>query len=207
MTTKAWWTSFSSCAMAASTVDACHVCVLFSNLVKWVRAIVLLAGGASAACVWDLVLCAGAIVWNLVLCFLVLCLRFVFVDCSTLGTDGVDNWGTWEFVCVLDLVCRVFLLVYRGTLDLAGAHIVGVVFVATDFVCCNARSVIWISWIISSDPLILTKFLIALVQSAISAIALSACVMVGRVRFLWLKCIVSMKRSLLVDFMWHLCVR
>ena len=48
--------------------------------------------------------------------------------------------------------------------------------------------------------------LIALAQSDISAITLSACVMVGRVRFLWIKCIVYVKRSLLVDFMLHLCV-
>ena len=48
---------------------------------------------------------------------------------------------------------------------------------------------------------------IALEQSTISAITLSACVMVGWVRFLWLKCIVSVKRSLLVDFMWNLCVQ
>ena len=27
MTAKAWWTSFSSCAMAASTVAACPVCI------------------------------------------------------------------------------------------------------------------------------------------------------------------------------------
>ena len=44
-------------------------------------------------------------------------------------------------------------------------------------------------------------------QSTISAINLSTCVMVGRVIFLWLKCTVSVNRSLLAVFMFHLCVR
>ena len=69
MTAKAWWTSFSSWAIVASTVDSCPVFVLFSNIVNWVCDIVLIDGGASAVCVRDLVLCAGAVVWNLVLCF------------------------------------------------------------------------------------------------------------------------------------------
>ena len=32
MTAKAWWTSFSRCNMAASTIDACPVCVFFPIL-------------------------------------------------------------------------------------------------------------------------------------------------------------------------------
>ena len=192
--------------MVVSTVDACPVCVLFCNLVNWVRAIVLLAGGASAACVHNLVLRAGAVVWNLVLSSLVLCLRFVFVDCYTLGTDGVDNLGTWGFGFVIDLVCCVLLLVYSVTLKLAGAYVVVVGVVAIDIFCCNARSIIWISCCISLALLLFTKFFIDLAQSAIAAITLSACVMVGQVRLFWLKCIVSVKRLFLVDFMWHLCV-
>ena len=47
-------------------------------------------------------------------------------------------------------------------------------------------------------------FYIALAQSAIAAITLSACVMVGQLSFLWLEFIVSVKRLLLVEFMWHL---
>ena len=192
--------------MFASTGHDCPVCVLFSILVNWVRALVLLSGGALAACVQDLVVCAGAVVWNLVVCFVVLCLRF-FVDFSTLGTDGVGNWGTWWFGCVIDLVCRVLLLVYSGTLDHSGAHTVVVGVVAIDVLFCKARSVIWISWRIYPDPLLLPKSFIALAQSTIAAITMSECVMVGWVRFLWLKCIVSVKRSLLVDFMWYRCVR
>ena len=56
-------------------------------------------------------------------------------------------------------------------------------------------------------PLPIPRFFIALAQSSIADITLSACVMVGRVRFLWLKWMVYVKRSLLVDFMWHICVR
>ena len=48
--------------------------------------------------------------------------------------------------------------------------------------------------------------LMALVQSVMVCITLSACVMVGRMMFLHLKLIVSETHSLLVDFMWHLCV-
>ena len=48
--------------MAASTVDACPICVLFSNFVYLVRALVLLVGGALAAYVRNLVLCACDVV-------------------------------------------------------------------------------------------------------------------------------------------------
>ena len=207
MTAKYWWMLFSIFAMVVSTVDACPFCVLFFNLANWVRDLVLLAGGVSAPCVQDIVLCAGAVVWNVVLCFFVLCLRFVFVNFSTLGTDGVDNGGNWRFGCVIDLVCRVLLLTYSVTLELSGLHVVVVGVVAIDIFCCNARSIIWISCCISLALLLFTKFFIDLAQSAIAAITLSACVMVGQVRLFWLKCIVSVKRLLLVDFMWHLCVR
>ena len=40
----------------------------------------------------------------------------------------------------------------------------------------------------------IAQVFIALAQSGISAITLSACVMVGLVIFMWLKCIVSVKR-------------
>ena len=63
------------------------------------------------------------------------------------------------------------------------------------------------SCFISLDPFPLPKLLMDLAQSDISDITLSACVMVGRVSFLWLKCIVSMNFLLLVVFMWHLCVK
>ena len=52
-------------------------------------------------------------------------------------------------------------------------------------------------------PLIPSMFLMALAQSAIAAITLAACVVVGHVIFLWLDCTVSMNRSLLLDLMWH----
>ena len=206
MTTKAWWASVSSCAMVSSTVDACPVCVLFSNFVKWVRSLVRLAGGASAACVWDLVLCAGAVVWNLVLCFLVLCLQFVFVDCSALETDGVDNWGTWVFGCVVYLVCRVLFLVCSGTPELAGAHVVVVGVVAIDvFVATRAL------WSESDGTFLRIRcyFPIFYCFGAVLYFChhfFSMCDG-GSGEFLWLNCIVYVKRSLLVDLIWHLCVR
>ena len=60
---------------------------------------------------------------------------------------------------------------------------------------------------ISSDPSFLPMFLIDLVQSAMEAIILSAWVMVGFVIFWWLNWAVSVKLSLLVVLMWHICVR
>ena len=56
-------------------------------------AIALLVVGVSDDCVRDIVLRASAVVRTVVLCVFVLCLSFVFVDCTTLGTDGVDNGG------------------------------------------------------------------------------------------------------------------
>ena len=56
-------------------------------------------------------------------------------------------------------------------------------------------------------PLPLTKFLMALAHSDIADIALSTCVIVGRVMLLWLKCTLSVNLSLLVVFMCHQCVR
>ena len=98
------------------------------------RFLVLLAGGVLAACVQDLVLCAGDDVLNLALCLFVLCLCLAFAGCSTLGTEGVENVGNWVFGCVVDLICRVLLmLVYSGTLELAGLHVVVVGVVAVDF--------------------------------------------------------------------------
>ena len=129
-----------------------------SNIVNWVHSLVLIAG--PVACVCDLVLCAGAVVWNLVLRFLVQCLWFVFVDWSTLRNDGVDNWGTWGFGGVIDLICRVLLLVYSGTLELAGAPVVVVGAVELDVLICNTHSVIWISCHIYLPPLLLPKFLL-----------------------------------------------
>ena len=190
--------------MAASTVDACPICVLFLMFVNWVRALVLLA--SPVAYVRDLVLCAGAVVWNLFLCFLVRCLYFVFVDWSTLRNNGVDIWGTWGVGGVIDLVCCVSLLVYSRTLELSGAPVVVVFDFSLYVLFCTARSVILISCCISLPMLLLPKLFIALAQSTIVAINLSACGMVGRVSFLWLKCMVSVKCFLLVDFMWHLCV-
>ena len=55
------------------------------------RALVLITG--MVAFVRDLVLCAGVDLCNSVLCFLFRCLCFVFVESSTLGSNGVDNWG------------------------------------------------------------------------------------------------------------------
>ena len=90
MTSKDWWKSFSSCDMVVSTFDACPLCFLFFVLVNRVRALVLLSGGVSVFCVRDCVLCAGAVVFIVGLCLFYIYLCLVIVDCSTLGTDGVD---------------------------------------------------------------------------------------------------------------------
>ena len=143
MTTKACWKSFSSCAMVVSTFYAWPLCVLFSILVNLLRALVLLAGGVAAICVRDIVLCAGAVVLNVYLCRLFMCLRLTFVDYSTLGTDGVDIVVNWVFGCVIDLVWRVLLLlVYSGTLEIVGSHVVVAGVAAIDVLCSIARSVI-----------------------------------------------------------------
>ena len=98
-------------------------------------------------------------------------------------------------------------LVYSGILELSGAPVAVVFAVALDVLFFIALSVILIRCHISLPLFLLPKFLIALAQSAIAAINFSACVMVGWVSFLWLKWMASVKRYLLVNFKWHLCVR
>ena len=93
MTAKDWWTSFSSCAMVVSTFDDCPLCFLFSILVNCVCTIVLIAGDVSVFCVQDLVLFASSVVFVIGLCLFFLCLCLDIVDCSTLGTAGVDIVG------------------------------------------------------------------------------------------------------------------
>ena len=107
----------------------------------------------------------------------------------------------------MDIVCCVLLLLYSGALELAGTPVVIGVDVALDVLLCITRYVFLISCRIFCPPLPLPKFFIDLAQSAIAAITLSACVMVGWVSFLSLKFMVSVKNYLLVDFMWHLFVR
>ena len=99
------------------------------------------------------------------------------------------------------------LLLFSGTLALSGLYVVAVGVVAIYVLWWIVLSVSQTSCLISLDPLPLPKFLIDLAQYDISAITLSACVMVGRVSFLWLKCTVSVNRLFLVVFMWHICVR
>ena len=99
------------------------------------------------------------------------------------------------------------LLVYSGTLELYGAVVAVVGTVPLDFLFCNSRSVILISCRIYLPHFLLPDLFIALEQSAIAAITLSACMMVGQMSILWLKCMVSMQRFLKVYFMWHICVR
>ena len=98
-------------------------------------------------------------------------------------------------------------MLFSGTLKIAGSDAVVLVVSAIDGLWWIDLSVIRKSCFILLETLPLPKFLMALAQSAIAAITLSACVMVGRVIFLWLKCTVSVNRSLLVVFMWHRCVR
>ena len=91
----------------------------------------------------DLLLCAGDVVLLVGLCLLVMCLRLAIVDCSTLGTDGVDIVGNWGFGCVIDLAWRVLLLlVYSCTLKLSGLRVVVAGVAAIDVLCFIARSVI-----------------------------------------------------------------
>ena len=94
------------------------------------------------------------------------------------------------------------LLVYSVTLEISGAPVV----VVFDVLFCIALSVILINCRISSPPLPFPKFLIALAQSAVVDITLSSCVTLGWVSYFWLKVMVSVKCSLLVNFMWHICV-
>ena len=98
------------------------------------------------------------------------------------------------------------MLLFSGTHELSGSHSVVVSVSAIYGLWCIAFSVIRKIYLISSYPLPLPKFFMALAQSAISGIALSAYVMVVCVSSLWLKCTVSVNRSFLVVFMWHLCV-
>ena len=129
-------------------------------------------------------------------------------DCSTLRTTGVNTFEKNWVACVNDLVWRgSLLLLFSGTLktDWADAFVVGVA--AMDEFCCIASLVNLKGCCILSEPFPVPKFLMALAQSTISAITLSACVVVGRVIFLWLDCTVSVKRSLLVALIWHQCVR
>ena len=208
MTAIAWWTSFSNWVMFVSTFDARPVRFLFVIIYIRVCALVLLDGGVSALCVLDLFLCAGALVLIVGLClfFLILCLATVY--CSTLRTTCVYIFDEFFLDCVIELVCReLLLLLFSGTLKLSGLLYVVVGFAAIDSLWWISFSVIRTSCFIFSDPLPLPKFLMALAQSDIPAITLSACVMVGRISFLWLKCTLSMNHSLLVVFMWHLCVR
>ena len=57
------------------------------------HALVLLTGGVLVACVRDLVLCTGSVVFIVGLCLFFLFLCLDIVDCSTLGTAGVDIVG------------------------------------------------------------------------------------------------------------------
>ena len=54
----------------------------------------------------------------------------------------MDNWGILEIFSVMDLVCRVSLLVCSGTLELAGTPVVIGFDFALDILLCIARSVI-----------------------------------------------------------------
>ena len=138
--------------------------------------------------------------------FMFLCLAAV--DCSILGTIGVDIVDNCWVGCVIDIVwCKLLFLMFSGTLDISVSNVVVVGVAAIDVLWWIERSVIWIICLISSDMLPLPKFLIALAQYSISVITLSACVMVGWVIFLCIKCTVSVNCLLLVNFMWHLCVR
>ena len=70
-----------------------------------------------------------------------LCLRLTFVDCSTLVTDGVDIVGNWGLGCIIDIGWRaLLLLVYIGTLELAGTPVFIGVTVALDFLPFIVRS-------------------------------------------------------------------
>ena len=69
--------------------------------------------------------------------------------------------------------------------------------------CWTALSVSYSSCCISLAPLLSPMFLIALAQSVMAAMILSAWFMVGFVMRLWLNCAVLVRRSVFVVFMWH----
>ena len=147
MTANACWTSFSNFAMVVSNFYACPCCFLFSNLVNRVRALVLLDGCVSVFCVKDLVLCAGAVVLIIGICFFFLFLCLAIVDCSALGTAGMDIVGNCLVVCVIDIVWRVLLLLlFSGTLNIFGSNVFVVGVSAIYVLWWIARSVILIEY-------------------------------------------------------------
>ena len=93
MGANSWWASFFNCDMVVSTLDACPFFLLFSIIVTRVRVLVLLADGVSAFWVRDLVLFSGDVVFIIGVCLFFLCLCLAIVDCSSLGTSGVDIVG------------------------------------------------------------------------------------------------------------------
>ena len=88
-------------------------------------------------------LCASTAVLIVCLCLFFLFLCLVIVDCSTLGTAGMDIVGICLVGFFIDLVWHVLLLlILRGTLYLAGSRVVVVGVYAIDVLWCIARSMI-----------------------------------------------------------------
>ena len=104
ITSNDWWKLFFNWAIVVSTFDACTFCFLFAIIVICVRDIVLLYGGVLDFCVLVLVLCAGAVVFIIGLCLFFLFLCLATVECSTLGTTGVDIVDNCWVGCVIDIV-------------------------------------------------------------------------------------------------------
>ena len=124
------------------------------------------------------------------------------VDCSTLRTTDVDTVKNCWVGYVIAILWRELLFVlFSASLKIAGSGAVVVGVAAMNGFCCISLSVIRTSCCILSKLLPLPKFLMDLTRSDISAIILSACVMVGHliycgwsVLYLWIAC-----------FWWFLC--
>ena len=135
---------------------------------------------------------------------------------STLGDAAVGTLGT---CCVGALVDRVIrwlgsgdswhgsFTVVAGRTSLYVCSAGRSNFLATSAFVVIAFSVRRYNCFISSALFSLPVALIVFAHSAIAAIILSACVIVGLVIFLWLKCAVSVSRSLRVSLTWHKWVR
>ena len=127
---------------------------------------------------------------------------------STLGDDAIGTLGTCCVGVLIDRVTRWLgsgasyhgsVIVAAGRTSLRVCSAGRVNFLATSAFVAIAFLVRRCNYSISSAPFSLPIALIAFAHSAIAAIILSACVTVGLVIFLWLKCAVSVRRSLRVS--------
>ena len=144
------------------------------------------------------------------------CFTFLLPACSmaatffsALGDDAVGTLGTCCVGAFIERVIRWLgsVAAAAGLTSLCVRSNGRFNLFATSAFVAIASSVRRCNCFISSAPFSLPIALIAFAHSAITAIILSACVIVGLVILLWLKCAVSVSRSLRVSLTWHKWVR